>query len=334
MSRHPRPLPAGLSDVFRTADARALGVTAGRLDARDLERPYRGVRRRAATTEAVGYPAKDAGPYVLDRAARATTSARVRAHALVLPEHGFYLGAAACALYGLPVLNPHDAAIADLEVGVLAPHRALRRPGIDARQVRPDFVRVRRVEGIAVASPASTWALMGRTHSVRDLVVIGDAIVCIPRDDRGRSRPEMQLATPAQLRAALEVGRRRGAERLREALALVRIGSMSPLETDFRLGLVAAGLPEPVLDHEVRDSSGTRLGISDGAYPVLRIALEVEGDHHRSRRAQWNRDIEKYAAYSTVDWEAVRVTSTHVRGRDARAPQMVRAALLRRGWMP
>jgi hypothetical protein len=109
---------------------------------------------------------------------------------------------------------------------------------------------------------------------------------------------------------------------------------MSPLETDFRLGASAVGLPEPDLDVEIRDHAGHRLGISDAVYPAYRTVVEVEGDHHRTARSQWNRDIEKYAAYSTEGWEVVRLTAQHIRGPRPEAAGIVRAVLLRRGWRP
>src|SRR5690606_26014991 len=131
--------------------------------------------------------------------------------------------------------------------------------------------------------------------SERELVRLGDAIVRVPRDEHGRPRPEHRLATLDDLRAALDVGRRPGAVRLRAALARIRVGAMSPLETDMRLDAVDAGLPEPELDAEVRSVQGRLLGIADGRYRAYRVLIEVEGDHHRTDRRQWARDIEKHA---------------------------------------
>lgn len=60
----------------------------------------------------------------------------------------------------------------------------------------------------------------------------------------------------------------------------------------------------------------------------------AQGDHHRTARQQWNRDIEKYAAYASHGWEVVRLTSAHIRGWQPRGVEVVRATLLRRGWRP
>lgn len=323
---HPAaPLPPDLPDHFRCAQARRLGVSAGRLGAADLVRPFHGVRTRAAAVpDAAAAPTAEA-PLARDARARAEILARVRAHRLVLPSHAFYIGATACALYGLPL--PADAAGRPLEVAVLAPHRAVRRPGVHAIQVRGDLVRVTEVGGIRLASPASVWALAGHHATRRDLVVLGDAIVRIPRGRFGAPQPHLRLATPQQLDAAVAAGRRRGAPLLRTARALVRVGSMSPLETDVRLSLHDAGVAEPVLDVEVR-VSGRLLGISDAAYLDARLAIEVEGDHHRTSRAQWHRDIDKHAAYTAAGWETLRLTSAHLAA--GRVPALVRDALARR----
>ena len=322
MSQRARPLPSSLTGPFRTTTALDLGVSRGRLRAADLSAPFHGVRAPAPVTREVD----DDAPLAIDEALRADILERVGAHRLVLPAHAFYIGSTARAIYRLPLESPPT----DLEVGVLAPHRGLRRPGIAATQVRPELVTIRYVGGIPVASPASVWALSARDATVRDLVVLGDAIVRIPRDERGRRMPWAQLASIDQLAAALVAGRRLGADRLREALARIRVGSASPLETDFRLLIVHAGLPEPDLDAEVRRPDGRLLGISDAVYPDQRIAMEVEGDHHRTSRRQWNRDIQKYADYAAAGWDVVRVTAAHVRGPERDGVGLVRAALERR----
>ncbi len=347
MPRPPAPLPAGLGDVFLAGQRRPAGATEGRLRAADLERPFRGVRARrldAPQGEAPrvgatrGEASRGEGPgsstMPPDDIARAEILARARAHSLILPDHAFYIGTTALAALDLPFLDALAAAADDLQVAVFAPHRALRRPGIRSVKVQPGLAFTTIASGLRVATPATTWALLGRDLDVRDLVKLGDAIARIPRDDRGRRRPELQLATPAQLRAAIEAGRRQGAERLRTALPRITEHSMSLLETDWRENLRDSDLPDPVLDHEVRNHRGILLGISDGAFPEYRVALEIEGDHHRVTRRQWDRDIDKQAAYATVDWELVRLTARHIRPSRGRDIALVRQALIRRGWHP
>lgn len=191
---------------------------------------------------------------------------------------------------------------------------------------------MRAVDGFAVASPASTWAMLATDLSVRELVHVGDALVRVPRDEFARPRRDLALCSIENLRAAVDAGRRRGVERLRDAVGAVRVGSASPLETDCRLDAAANGLPEPALDVEIRDARGRLLGVTEIAYPEFRVLVEVEGDHHRTSRAQWNRDIDKYAAYAAEGYEVVRLTSEHIRGARPRAASVIRDALIRHGW--
>lgn len=68
----------------------------------------------------------------------------------------------------------------DLDVAVFAPHRAPRRAGVHAVQVRPKLAHVLVVDGLAVASPATAWAMLAPTLSVRELVIVGDALLALP----------------------------------------------------------------------------------------------------------------------------------------------------------
>lgn len=151
-----------------------------------------------------------------------------------------------------------------------------------------------------------------------------------PAPNAGVRLPHRQLATVEQLRAAASPPRRRGQAALERALTYIRVGSMSPLETDLRMDLQDAGLPEPVLDVEVRSSGGRLLGIADGAYPEYGVLLEVEGRHHLQSDAQWERDIAKYAAFAAAGHDVVRLTGRSVRG--GRAVATVIEALRRHGW--
>jgi len=328
MSRRPAPLPSSLGEVFTPAQADAQGVPRGRLRAGDLERPFRGVRMVPASEPD---PA-DAEPLAQDRAVRAAVLRRARACALVMPPHAFFAGRTAGVVYELP-LDHLDAEGDDLCVAVHTPHRGLRRSGIRGIRLSPALTSVRAFEGLRVASPASVWAMLGPELDARELTIVGDAIVRVPRGRDGAPQAAEQLATIAQLRAAAEAPGRRGRDTLLAALPKIRVGSMSPLETDFRIDAAEAGLPEPELDVEIRDARGRLLGISEIVYPAQHTIVEVEGDHHRTDRRQWNRDIEKYAAYVAAGWEVVRLTSTHIRG-TRRAVGMVRAVLIRHGWTP
>ncbi|MCT9820591.1 endonuclease domain-containing protein [Microbacterium sp. W1N] len=319
MPTPPHPLAPGLGDAFTVAQALAVGHTASRLRARDLDKPYRGARR-VVTPPAPAAP-HDA-PLARDRAERERVVRAARAYRPVMPPGAVFVGRTAAVLWGLPCAHGDE-----LHVGVFAPRHGVRRPGIRGVKLSPRLVGTCTLERMPVADPASTWAMLGAELSVRQLIVLGDAVVRIPRDQRGHPQPAQQLCTVAGLRAAAEAPRRRHRDRLSTALDGIRVGAMSPLETDFRLVTVAAGLPEPDLDVEIRDERGYLIGIADAVYPRERVIVEVEGDHHRVSRTQWQRDIEKHAAYGAAGWRVVRLTSAHISGPHPLAPALLRAAL-------
>ncbi len=318
-----RSLPPTLGDVFTTARAREMGVTSRRLRATDLEHAFRGVRIAPE-----GDAGTDGRPLATDRRKRARVIRRARALTAVMSPHAFFAGETAAAIYGAPLRHGFDPE-SDLIVAVHAPHRPPRRQGVRGIKVVPSLASVVEYLGMRVSSPASTWAMMPELGE-RALIQLGDFLVFVPRDDRGKPRPEHRLATMTQLHNAASILRRRGRAELLRAFARVRVGSASPLETDYRLAAEDAGLPEPALDVEVRDRAGRLIGISDAAYVSQRVIVEIEGDHHRTDRDQWDRDIAKYAALAAEGWEVIRLTARHVRAYPPAGPELVRAALARR----
>lgn len=335
-----RPLPAPLPDSFSVRDARRMGVSARRLRGCDLDVPFHGTRlrpRRADTSATY-----DESPAAAEaRLLRAELLRNARAYATVASPHAFLWGPSAATEWTLPlplrtlrrIDEPGRARM--LDVAVAAPHRAPRAAGVAGRQFAPRLISVTTHDGLRVTSPATTWAQLAPELSVDELIVLGDAIVAIPRV-RGtiRGAPGSGLATIAQLETALKAGRRRGAAKLRDALPQIRVGSASPPETLLRLALVRTGLPEPVLDYDVLTPDGRAIGYTELAYPAHGILIEYEGDHHRVDRAQWNRDIEKHAACVALGWDVLRLTSEHVYPRTDAAVRRIRDALARAGWRP
>jgi hypothetical protein len=345
MPRSAAPIPPHLGDTFSFRAAIAAGASARRLRNRDLIVPFRGARMIDLG------PAEDTthddNPVAAEAAAlRGDIRRRARAYATVAPAHAFFYGPTAAVIWDLPVpirvlrgdafdskggLAPGCAR--DLDAAVLAPRRASRASGIRGRKIHPALTSVRERDGLRVASPASVWAQLASWMSVDELVEVGDAIVHEPRM-RGMQRAPSGsgLATLEHLATALGAGRPTGAAKLREALPLVRIGSSSPAETRFRLALIRCGLPEPQLDVDVFAMDGRPIGYTELAYVDHRILIEYEGDHHRTNREQWQRDIEKHAACVSAGWTVVRITSLDVRRGSTAGVDRVRDALCRAGW--
>lgn len=325
----PSHLPRALGAHFSVAGGREAGLTRRRMRAKDLDRPFHGARRTVADIsseqEAI---AGDTAPLAITR----SDMRRVRAKALsflqVAAPGSFVCGASAAMLRGYPV-----ATSSELDVAVVAPRRAPKGRGVKGRRLEPHLVDVEVVDGIPASTPASTWAMLGRDLSLRKLIILGDAIVRIPRDERGIPHPDRAGATIDQLQAAIDAGSRAGVKKLRAAIDRIRVGCSSPLETEYRLDSEDAGLPEPDVDVDLRDARGRRLGISEFAYPRYGVVVEIEGDHHRSSKRQWNRDLQKYRDYANAGWEVVRLTAHDVRTRRT-AVRIVREVLIRRGWRP
>jgi len=331
----PAPLPSRLPDAFTVADALAAGAPPGRLRARDLEIPFRGVRRRRRSRDARTEFAPDLSPGAQEaQQLLCEIMQRVRDFALILPAGAFFSHATAAVVWGLPLpLRILRQVARALDVAVTDARRGSKAAGIAGHQLRSAMTQTRVRDGIPVTSPATTWALLGPLLSVDELIEVGDAVVHIPRRyGMQRGTPADALATIAQLIAATEAGRRAGAKKLRAALQDIRVGSASPGETRLRLALVRAGLPEPELDVDVYAADGTPIGFTELGYPRWRVLIEYEGDHHRVDRSQWNRDIEKHAACVDADWDPVRVTLQTLAAGVAVA--RVRAALVRGGWSP
>lgn len=329
MPTPPSNLPRSLGAHFSVADALEAGLTRRRMRAKDLARPFHGARRTVEDiTAEQNVITDDHEPLALARASTRLARSQALSYLQVAAPGTFICGASAAILRGFPVGPPGD-----LDVAVLAPRRAPKGRGVKGRRIEPHLVEVELIDGIPLSTPASTWAMLGRDLSVRQLTVLGDAIVRIPRDDRGIQRPEWAGSTIEQLQASIDAGPRAGLTRLRSAIDRIRVGCSSPLETDYRLDSEDAGLPEPELDVEIRDARGRRLGISEFAYPRYGVVVEVEGDHHRSSKLQWNRDLQKYRDYANAGWEVVRLTAHDIRMR-RRAAHIVREVLVRRGWIP
>lgn len=308
----PAPLPADLGDVFATARARAAGVSASRLRARDLESPHRGVRSTVAWRAEGG----DAPEQTLLR--------RAREYAARMTGHEFFSHVTAAVLWGLPL--PYSV-VADrvVDTCVFSPRRNPEGDDVTTHAVKPGLAHVvdHPVLGYRVTTPASTWAMLaGVLPDLYDVVAVADAAV---REQLHPDDPPA-LATVAQLQSAADAGRRRGIARLREALPLISTRSRSRQETRLRLVLLDAGLPAPRVNFDVVEA-GLWLAQVDLAYPAQRVAIEYEGDHHRTDPEQWYEDIARVERLIAAGWRVIRVTRADLRERPHAVATRVRRAL-------
>ena len=116
-----------------------------------------------------------------------------------------------------------------------------------------------------------------------------------------------------------------GARGVRRARALIVLASHlaeSPQESRLRWWLLAAGLPAPVPQYEVRDGHGVLLARVDLAYPEVRLAIEYDGVVFHTDARALARDRQRLNALTAAGWSVLRFTA-----RDLHTPRT--AALVR-----
>jgi hypothetical protein len=116
----------------------------------------------------------------------------------------------------------------------------------------------------------------------------------------------------------------RGLRRLETALELVDPGAQSPQETYLRLVLVDAGLPRPQSQVPVVGRDGVPIAYLDLGWPEHMVAVEYDGDQHRTERVQYVKDIRRIELLERMGWIVIRVV---YEDRPADIVRRVRAAL-------
>ena len=95
----------------------------------------------------------------------------------------------------------------------------------------------------------------------------------------------------------------------------------APKESEERLSLVAHGIPQPVANYVVPDAafaSGAPITL-DLAWPEFKVAVEYDGDHHRTSKTQWRRDQEKRGMLVGRRWLVFIATAASIANEDTRA---------------
>lgn len=253
-------------------------------------------------------------------------------YACIMKPGAFFAGKTAALLWKIPV--PIDSCAPQLlEVGVETGAPFPRRTGVRGRRFSPRLVRTTVRDGLVMLDTPSIWASLGPTLDLPNRVALGDAIIRKPRIGGDLGPPQRPAyATLEELTKVSAQRGRRGKAELFEALPLLRTGSASAPESHLRLALVEADLPEPDLDFDVYDESDWYLGTTECVYSKYKIALEYEGDHHRTSVKQWNRDLEKQRNYESAGWIYVRISAQRLYRERAALMASIRKHLCSRGW--
>jgi hypothetical protein len=236
---------------------------------------------------------------------------QLRAHAgwLWSRRRGIIAGLSASALHGAKWVD----LTAPLEI-IHANRNPL--PGIWVRgdDIGEDEVVV--IEGIPATTPSRTALDLGCWYPRSEAVAAIDALARVT----DLKMPEVDLL-------AQRYSGRRGIRQARATLGLVDAGAQSPKETWLRLLLIQAGLPRPQTQIPVRDEFGSIIAYLDMGWEDMKIAVEYDGDQHRSDRRQYIWDIRRLEHLERLGWIVIRVVAGD---HPADITRRVRSALARR----
>lgn len=273
-------LPSELGDAFTVRDARAMGVSSGRLQAQSLRAPFHGTR--------TSRPLRD--------------RERLQLLLAVLPDHAFACGPTAASLHGLPLPAAMElSAVTIPTIAVPLPHNRIRRPGVRGRALKVSDSQIAEVRGIRTTTLSRTWVDLAPTLDLPRFVAITDHLI---------ARRGGRL-TIVSLRAAhRKAGAGRGARTRANALALCSDGSESPRESETRILLQLAGLPCPETNVEIWDGARFVARV-DMLYRDQLVVVEYDGEYHQTD-AQWRRDQARRAELIELGYRVIVVTSSDI----------------------
>ena len=292
-------MPSGglvLDRPFTRADAYASGLTDRDLRSDRFVRVFRGVYLNRATTRTA--------------AIRAQAALRIAPPSALVSHHS------AAVIWGGAVPPQSVVHITvptgqDCQVDGIRTHRYLDMP--------PPAWHV----GVRVTSPERTMCDLARTLDLVELVVLGDRFV------------RRDVTTPLRLIQAADEWHGPRRRLVQRASRLVRRGVDSPPESRLRMLVVLAGLPEPTVNHIIRnEGTGEWLRRFELAYIELLLAIEYQGRWHRESYEVWEGDIERREELDHRTWRVVEVISKSLNDDPFRVLQRIELARRDRGARP
>ncbi len=238
-----------------------------------------------------------------------TPLVRARAGWLWSRRRGIVAGLSASALHGARWVN------VDAPLEILHSNRNAM-PNLIVRGDRIDDDEVALIDGIPVTTPARTALDLGCWY------LMTESVAAI--DDLFRAT-DLKVAEVETLLRRYP-GRRR-VHMARTAIGLADAGAQSPKETWLRLVLIRAGLPRPQTQIAVQDDLGNIIAYLDMGWEDVKVAVEYDGEQHRSDRRQYTWDIRRLEMLDRRGWIVVRVVAGD---RSADIVRRIRAALARR----
>lgn len=227
----------------------------------------------------------------VSRDAEVTAALRARAGWLWTGRRGVVAGFAAAALHGSKWVD--RLTVVDLIHDNRHPQAGIRAHG---DRIQDDEITV--VGGISVTSAARTALDMGCWYPTTAAVAGIDALARAT----GIKSADVELL-------AERYPRRRGIVQARRAIALLDRGAQSPKESWLRIVLVQAGLPPPQTQIPITDEFGDLIACLDMGWEELKVAVEYDGDHHRTDRRQYGWDVRRSEMLQRRGWIVVRVVA-------------------------
>ncbi len=279
-----------MTEIFLGREA--LGDGLSRNDLRRWYRPlYRGV-----------YIPKGATPTLQDRTVGAwLTSDRL----------GVIAGVAASALHGADWVDRLE------PIEILEPERR-RQAGLIVRMDRVTDDEVMMIDDLLVTTAARTAFDMGRYRKRYEAIGRLDALM------RAAPFEFEEVATLIH-----RYGPVRGVRQLRELMPLVDAGAESLKESWLRLLLIDNGFPIPETQIPVFDGSADEpFAFLDMGWRAIQLAVEYDGDQHRTYRPQYVKDMRRLPKVEKQNWEVIRVIAED---RQSEILERVHEAFVRRG---
>jgi hypothetical protein len=219
--------------------------------------------------------------------AELTAVLRAKAAWLRSRRRGILAGFSASALHGSKWIDP------TMPAEIIDTNRR-KAPGVHVWEERIEADEIAIVNDMRVTTPARTALDLARRYPRGIAVAAVDALV---------RATDLKMAD-----VELLVDRyrgRHGMKAARAALELVDGGAQSPKETWLRLLLISAGFPRPQTQIRVLNEFGWTEAYLDMGWEDIKLAVEYDGDQHRSSRYQYVKDIrrlEKWSATMGGSW--------------------------------
>lgn len=223
--------------------------------------------------------------------AAVTAIVRARAAWLWSGRRGVVAGQSAAALHGAKWVDGHKPA--ELLWSNRRPPNGVRAW---SDHVAEDEVQV--MNGMRVTTPARTALDLACRYPLVRAVAAIDALA---------RATELKIAD-VEVLADRHRGRR-GIRRARRVLDLVDPGAESPQETWLRLVVIRNGFPRPQTQIPVYDEFGVLVAVFDLGWEDMKIAMDYEGEHHRTNRRRYNHDIRKAETVTRLGWTDIRITA-------------------------